>query len=653
MHARHALVVAIAALLIVPGIAAASPAQGHPNLSATFADNRVKPGEETTLSVKLVNDGVVESAPVTSAYSGLQSRVTTARGVSVTMGDQGAPIVVDTDTQTLGSLADGTSAAFDFDVSVKDSAKPGTYEVPVYVEYTYTDYISTATGSGGGTHEHTTKNVTMDLKLRVLDDARFQVVDVDSNARVGATGTVTLEMKNTGTDPGSATRVTLTSKNGDLTFGQSASATHYVGEWDRGETKRVKFRVHTADAAGSQRYAFDAATTFQDDQGETKTGETLPVGVRVQREQEFSVVGTDSTVRVDDTGTLNVTLRNEGPISARDTTVTLTSNNADITFGQSSSATRYIGEWDPGTTKSIQVETTASGDAEPNDYALTATVSYEDGEGDAESSGSLSLGLRPEPERRFAASDVTSNFQVGEKGTLTGTITNEGDTTANNVVVRFDTDNQNVNPLSTESAVGNLAPGESAQFSFDVEISESAEAGTKQFVMHPEYRNSDNEARIGDDIVTRQRVRPQTDVFALRTHNTTFERGSSNVFTIDVTNAGNETVSDISAEMFADDPISVDDSEAFIKELKPGETETVTFKISASGSAVAKSYPVSVDFQYDNSDGDTLLSDTYRLPVTITDGTSGSGGPPVLPIVVVAVVVIASGGYYWYTRRRS
>ena len=67
------------------------------------------------------------------------------------------------------------------------------------------------------------------------------------------------------------------------------------------------------------------------------------------------------------------------------------------------------------------------------------------------------------------------------------------------------------------------------------------------------------------------------------------------------------------------------DDEAFIDRLESGETETITFAISAGGSALSKSYPVSLDFQYDDADGDTLLSDTYQVPVTVEEPEGGEG----------------------------
>jgi hypothetical protein len=758
MNWTRLTVVTLVVLLLVPGFGFAAVA-GSPGITASLIDGTVNPDDDTTLSVKLVNDATVTSADVSASYATLRSRVTTARGVTVTLGtDNGdVPISIDNTQQSFGSLSDGASTTVDFDVNVDASASPGTYEVPVYVEYSYTDYISEVDGN----HDRTTVNRTRDVTLKIEEDASFEVVAVESGTRVGSTGTVDVTLRNTGTAPANDTSLTLSSQNSDLTFGQSSSASRFVGDWPTGENRTVEYRVTTANSASSQSYAFtatadyedadgeshtsdnlslsvvpdeqqqlgvvstdadvsvgdtgtvnvtlrndgpqgmnatsvtltstngdmtiggsssgsrfvgdwpagenrtveyrvsaansastqsyafDVSATYEDDNDDTHSTETTSLSVVPRAEQQFSVVSTDTDVAVDDSGTVNVTLRNDGPRAVDDATVTFTSNNADITFGQSSTASRYVGSWAAGESHSVEVDTTAASGADVSNYAIDTTVSYEGTDDNEKSSAELSVGLTPEPEQSFDASDLASNLTVGDEGTITGTLENTGDTTANSVVVVFETDTQNVDPLDTEYSIGDLEPGESANFSFDVEVSESAESGPKQFSLRPEYRNSENEQRTADSFVTRQEIRPERDTFNLTTSNATLSTGSAAAFTIDVTNTGDKTVRDVSAKMFADSPISVDDSEAFVSKLEPGETKTIVFEISAAGSAIPKSYPVSVDFQYDEPDGDTVLSDTYRLPVTVTEPEGGSGGPPILLVVgLVVVVAVVAGAVY-------
>jgi LPXTG-motif cell wall-anchored protein len=55
-----------------------------------------------------------------------------------------------------------------------------------------------------------------------------------------------------------------------------------------------------------------------------------------------------------------------------------------------------------------------------------------------------------------------------------------------------------------------------------------------------------------------------------------------------------------------------------------------------------------MDFQYEEN-GETKLSETYQVPVTVT-GSEGSGIPVAL-VAGIVVVIVAIAGYLYYRRR--
>lgn len=647
MQRSQAVTVALVALLVAApavGIAAAQDIEGHPEISVSVPDNEVQPGDETTLGITVINDGNVTTGSVQNAQ--LENRVTTARAVRVSIeDDHDAPITVHTNEQPIASLPDGSSAQTQFRISVDGDAEPGTYQLPVEVTYNYIADIDT----GSSEYNRTQTTETIDASLVVEESPEFSVVGVDSNARVGATGTVGLTLRNTGSEAANNASVTLTSRNGDLTVGQAEAASRYVdGSWEPGEERTIDYRVSAAESASHQRYALSAQVAYENENGQSGQSDSLSLGITPDERQAFTVVSADNAVSVGGDGPVNVTIRNDGPIPVRDASVTISSESGDVVFGESASASQYVGSWDVNATRTVQVEATATQNAEERNYTLQATVDYEDREGDQGQSRALQFGMRPGPEIEFETSDVASDLRVGEEGTLTGTLTNAGGQRAENVVVVFDTDNQNISPREREYSVGTLAPGESSTFEFDVEISESADAGPRRFTFHTEYRDRDGDQRQGESFDVRQDVGQQRSVFDVSVSNATVERGAQSRLEVAVTNAGNETFTDISAQLFADDPITVDDEEAFVDRLEPGETTTIVFEISAGGGALTKAYPVEMDFQYDDEDGDTKLSDTYRRSVDVTE-PEDDGGPPLLLIGVgVLVLLIAAAGYVRY-----
>ena len=201
--------------------------------------------------------------------------------------------------------------------------------------------------------------------------------------------------------------------------------------------------------------------------------------------------------------------------------------------------------------------------------------------------------------------------------------------------------------------MGDLEAGGSAEFAFDVEVSEAAAGGPRQLDFTVRYRDTNNEVVESDQLDARVDVGPKRDTFAVSPSGATLQVGSSGQIRVEVTNQGEETLTSISAKLFANAPLSTSDDEAFIDELGPGETQAVNFSVSAGGAALEKTYPVSLDFQYDDADGDTLLSDTYQVPVQVTAPEESGGSGLSILLVVGLVVVLGGAAYYLYQRRQT
>jgi hypothetical protein len=612
---------------------------GSPDFDATFVDNTVTPGEETTLDVVLVNSGTVDSGPSTQAVR--SSEVTTARGTTVKVNDGDAPITVTTNKQAVGSVPEGKTEPISFQVSVDDDASPGDYTVPVIVEYKYTSYIS----EGDGARDEKTVTERIELELEIDDDAAFDVVNVDSGARVASTGTVAVTVENTGDEPAREASVTLESTNPELTVGSDTSSSRFIDTWEAGEQRTLRYRVGASSDTRAEPYQFDLQVDFDDTDGVRKSTTASSLGITPDPEQSFSVRGVESDVAVDGSGTYRVTLHNDGPVAVRDATVSLQSQSSEIAFGESDSAEQYIGTWEPGETRTVSVDASASDGASVRGYAISATVGYTDPEGDAGADDGIALGIRPEPEQSFELGDVESTLQAGDDGTIEASLTNTGDRTVRNVVLNWESDHDNISPKETQYAVGDLEPGESTTVSFDADVSNNANAGPRQFDFVANYRNSEGDRRESDTLEVRQSVDGSADEFIVETTNASVDVGGSSTLEVTITNDAGERLTDIEAKLFAESPISVSDDQAYVDGLEPGESATIEFGISASGAAMTKNYPVSVDFQYEEPDGDTPVSDTYRLPVSVTN--SGGGGSPLTAIVGVALVAaLAIGGYF-------
>jgi len=342
-------------------------------------------------------------------------------------------------------------------------------------------------------------------------------------------------------------------------------------------------------------------------------------------------------------------MRNTGTENATDASVQFQSQTENVLFGSSATGSAFVGNWEPNETKTVSIEARAPGSASNGTYSVVTSVQYTDEDGLDRTSFPVSAGVQIGPETdRFELTNVEHSLRVGEEADISMTVTNTGET-AIDAVVSLSQPGQNVNPLETQFAIGTLEAGASTEVSFPIEISESAEAIPRQFSFTVAFEETDGENKRTAPLNVQVTIQPERDRFTITPVDATITTGSAETLTVDVTNNGDSMVENVNAKIFANDPLSATDDEAYIESLEPGETETLSFGVSVAGSAQAKTYPLSMDFQFDEN-GDSVLSKTYQVPVTATE--SDGGGLPTTAIVGGAiVVVVAIGAFLWYRRR--
>jgi hypothetical protein len=104
----------------------------------------------------------------------------------------------------------------------------------------------------------------------------------------------------------------------------------------------------------------------------------------------------------------------------------------------------------------------------------------------------------------------------------------------------------------------------------------------------------------------------------------------------------------IKAKAFADTPVSAGDKNAFIQQLKPNESEELVFKLSVGEDATAGTHSFSIDFTYDDKEGDSKLSNSHRVPVEVSK--SQDGGSPASSAIWFGIAIPALLGAGWIKR---
>ncbi|MDY7082962.1 MAG: hypothetical protein SXQ77_11320, partial [Halobacteria archaeon] len=218
-------------------------------------------------------------------------------------------------------------------------------------------------------------------------------------------------------------------------------------------------------------------------------------------------------------------------------------------------------------------------------------------------------GIRPEAQPKFDLSNIGSTLQVGGYGRVNGTLTVEGGSSITNAELVLKTDTQSINPRRTRYPLGNLEPGESANFDFPIGVNSEADGGPYQLSFVVKYTDSTGTQRKSGRLNTVVDVAKKQRAFSVKSVNATIAPGSKSMIQIKVENIGSEKYTAILPKVIANGPISTYNDNAFVTKLKPGESETFTVGVKAGDSVAEKVYPMALDFRYQNARGSTRISD--------------------------------------------
>ncbi|AZQ14152.1 COG1361 S-layer family protein [Halorubrum sp. PV6] len=510
------------------GVAAQTAGQeirGSPDLQLFASQRTVRSGVESTVTLDVLNTGDMDKG------NQLDSRVTTARGLTLEVDDSDVPFEIGDGTKVVGDVTTSSSPVpVSLDVTIPDDVPDGEYEVEVTAEYRYTYKIVPAFNS----HRDRVKVDRFDVTIVVDNGARFAIIDTATDARIGGEGNVT------------------------------------------------------------------------------------------------------------------ATLRNVGNEVARDAIVTGTTTGSAAVIGDGSSDV-FVGDWEPDTNRTVTFESTVASSFEGGAYALVTSVDYRDPNGIDATSPTSRAGVVPAPEQSFSVDNVEGTLEVGYSGTVSGTLTNEGPFDVEDAVLIADAQSQRVSLGESRYALPDIPAGESVEFTFDADVNGNADPGPRQFRFTTEYTSGDSTIAVEE--TRRIEVAPRQPEFALAAENTTVAAGDTQRVAFTITNQRPETLSSINAGLYADSPLSAPNDEAFVDELKPGESTEIWFEVSAASGASVETHPIELDFRYDDERGNDRISDVRQFPIEVTESTD-DGGLPTVPLVVGLLVVVAgAGAAVWYRRQ--
>ena len=228
-------------------------------------------------------------------------------------------------------------------------------------------------------------------------------------------------------------------------------------------------------------------------------------------------------------------------------------------------------------------------------------------------------------------------------------------------------------PLDIKTApqsAGTLISGQvSGPLQFDIKVLDDAAAGTYPLNVNLTYQYQKDVQVDGnatsnqiDYNMLYQEIEEKHTIFITIKKEADFEvtnvdsellPDSSGLIRITFKNTGEETASIATARLRLSDPLSSTDHTAFLGDLKPDDEIVAVFSIDVDADASYKMYSIKTEIEYEDSEGNTRISDTIYAPAQVRKPPESVGifQNPLLFGAVIIIVLAASA--YIYMKKRE
>jgi hypothetical protein len=247
--------------------------------------------------------------------------------------------------------------------------------------------------------------------------------------------------------------------------------------------------------------------------------------------------------------------------------------------------------------------------------------------------------------------------------------------TALGITASLSSDSQQIEIKSGDQVVQSLKSGDKTQSSlkFTIKIGEHAPAGEYPLKLNMSYDYQDNVRVYASELVTSGSsptlanfresyiyqkanqtvpitiiVKRQADFEILNASGTLSAGSKKAPISATYRNTGEDPIKDAVARLSIFKPFSSTDDQAFIGTLEPGEEKTVVFRVDVDSDATPKEYGINSEIKYTDVNGDTIISESMKIPVIVKSASSSL----LLPAAIVLIIIVAAGGYMYRKKQK-
>ena len=211
-------------------------------------------------------------------------------------------------------------------------------------------------------------------------------------------------------------------------------------------------------------------------------------------------------------GYITLTLKNIGTDTGTNAVANLSRSGNSPIIPVSNSV--FLGTFEPNTTTTAKYKVSVSKDAEPQDYPIAISVTYDNGDGETVVTPSQKIGVSVGSDVDFTITSPDPELNPDKKDYIEVTYRNDGSVPVYGAEVRISA----VDPFTSAddlAYLGDLQPGESKVARFGLTV--DATADTKIYGLDSEvkYRDALDDSHVSDTIKVPIKVVPSAGVAAL------------------------------------------------------------------------------------------------------------------------------------------
>jgi hypothetical protein len=360
------------------------------------------------------------------------------------------------------------------------------------------------------------------------------------------------------------------------------------------------------------------------------------------------------------TGTIK---RDDIPTTAKLVTVGLSAGDAPVVI---KSDPQIVGDINSPGVVTFPIHAKILSDATEGEYQLPLTINYTylaSSDQDASDvlrfnykkvSEIIPITIKIKPQVRIKVLEsVPENLYVGAEGYLNLKIKNAGIEDGKKAVVKLiRNDASPIIPADNSVFIGDFPSNGTVTSKYKVAISSEAENQTYPVDVAVMYENRD-----GDMVTTATETigipLGGRISFGITSGTVQVLQGTQGVIEIEYQNIGDTIAYNAQTRLSVFEPFQSIDDSAYLGDLKPGEKATARYQLSVDAAAVAKEYALTTEVRYRDALDNSLVSDTFNIPVQVQAKPVSGRLIQVLAAMGLIAFIGIGAGYYLLVMRKK